>query len=186
MPMTVEEYHQRWQKALEPGAKLEDIPSYEGKITPTACILFEAAVHGAVGGGEGYLILPDFGDGICWYRHMRFQDEFEDEGQPLSPEDVARKETAQRELDALLERYVREGYQQDMGEALKAAVQRSFREWELLTVYVLPNDLPRLLEDRGNPHVPEDEKDDQAAGQVPAFNFDNPEHCRALENSLVL
>ncbi|GHO76471.1 hypothetical protein KSD_42420 [Ktedonobacter sp. SOSP1-85] len=141
-------------------------------------------MHSAVGGGEGYIILPDFGDGICWYRYLRYWDEFEDKEQPLSPEEMARKEMAQRDLNALLERYVREGYQHDMGEALIAAVKRSFREWELLLVYVLPEDLPRLLENRGNPLLTEDEE--PAAGQAPVFDFDNPDHRRALQISLVI
>lgn len=182
MTITVEAYHQRWQKAMEPDASLKDWPWFEQEITPTVCIFFEGAVHSALGGGEGYNILPDFGDGICWYRYFRYRDEFEGEGQPLSPEEMARKEMAQRNLDALLERYVHEGYQHDMGYALKATVKRSFREWELLLVYNLPEDLPRLLEDCGNPHVPEDEE--AAAGQAPVFDFDNPDHRRALKISL--
>ncbi len=187
MPETVEAYHQRWQKVIEPAPGPKDYPWGDERITRTSCVLFEAAVHSAVGGGEGFITLPDFGDAICLYRYLHLRDEFASEDKLLSPEDLARKETAQRELDALLERYVHEGYQQGMGEEFIAAVERSFRERELLTVYSLPEDLPRLLADRNYPHVPEDEKDEDAdAEHLPAFDFDNPEHCRALENSLVL
>ncbi|HEU5369132.1 MAG TPA: hypothetical protein VFU69_11735 [Ktedonobacterales bacterium] len=136
---------------------------------------------------SAWRIMADFGDAVCWWRYQGIQDEFGRDDTLLSPQSLARKETAQQELDALLERYVREGYQQGMGKEFIAAVKRSFREWELLTVYSLPEDLPRLLEDRGYPHVPEDERDEDAAAEdMPAFDFDNPEHCRALENSLVL
>lgn len=69
-----------------------------------------------------------------------------------------RRERADRELGALLARYVADGYHPDMGEHLVAIVNATLIDFELHEVYVLPGDLARLLNNFGNPLAdPEDD-----------------------------
>src|SRR5689334_19036482 len=98
MPMTVEEYHQRWQKAMEPGSREEEKPWDKQNITRTSSIFFEREVHGHVGDEmSGWFILSDFGAAICYFRYRELRHEFGSDDTLLSSHGLTRKETVQHE-----------------------------------------------------------------------------------------
>lgn len=214
MPRTVAEYHNRWREALKPGSA---ISLWNDELLPTATIIYESAHSTFMGEGCGYF--ADFGDAICFYRFMRVPEELtpaaaehdalDAVGQDLpgfammtrswdayraqfSDEEIARRrERADRELDALLARYVADGYQVDMSDRLIAIVNETLIDFELHEVFVLPGDLPRLLEEFGNPLV--DAEDDEtiagedswrASAAAEPFDLDNPAHRSALANMI--
>lgn len=208
MARTVEAYRQRWQDALGPSGTTAP---WDEDLTPTACVIYESARSTPM--GEGCNHFPDFGDAICFYRFYRVPEELdtaspEGAGAPsllpglglleaswqryrsrFSDDEIRqRRATAERELDALLVRFVEFGYQSEMDDQLIEIVNSTLIDFELHEVYVLPGDLRRLLDDFGNPLVDpdaEDEDEDEVAAMAAApFDLSNAAHRKALEEML--
>lgn len=61
-------------------------------------------------------------------------------------------------------------------------------DFELHEVYVLHGDLEALLSFLGNPLADYDayENDDEAEAHAPAFDLNNPEHRKALKESIFM
>ena len=202
MQETVEAYHKRWQndKCL-----FDNAP-----IAPGCCIVWEMT-EGFLGIAEGCLIFHDFGDAVDYYCYQRLaNDLLPDEPQniPVSgvieeyvsqpikiqhpKEHWTQEERKQRyvkgvaELNALLERFVQEGYHPDMRSQLKDLLNRTRIEYKVDVVYVIPEDLDELLGSLGNPLVDYDayENENEAEAHAPAFNLNNPEHRAALKERI--
>jgi hypothetical protein len=84
-------------------------------------------------------------------------------------------------FDALLQDFVRSGYQPEMGNRLIEIINANSLDLELHDVWVLPGELDRLLELTGNPLADSDIEDEEAPQvTAPPFDLDNPEHRSAL------
>jgi hypothetical protein len=206
MARTIEEYRTRWMEATTPNGTATP---WDEPLTPAACIIYESARSTPL--GEGCNHFPDFGDAICFYRYLRVPEELDtilhqDSGvshllpgfallesswqryrSRFSDEDIQRRRAeGERALDALLERFVREGYQATMGQRLIEIVDATLIDFELDEVYVLPEDLVALLERFGNPLADYDAYDDEATAEAaaPTFDLSNPGHREALAERL--
>ncbi len=89
-------------------------------------------------------------------------------------------------LDALLEEFVQQGYQDGMSEHLQEIANQALIDFELDNVYVFPGDLDDLLSSLGNPLVDYDayETEEEAEDNAPAFDLNNPEHRAALKERI--
>lgn len=220
MPQSVEEYARRWRKAVDEN-KQGDIP-YDAPITPESTLFFQSARSTPM--GEGIWSMPDFGDAICYFRYVEIPEDLEP-GEPLEEDAQAeiaaslpglammqesweerrpkltneqlreRKAKAEQALDALLDEFVREGYQPEMPDRLREVVNTAMVDWEVEEIWVLPGDLPALLKFTGNPLIDPDlyddeEEDDEEEGDedeaekashATPFDLNNPEHRAALK-----
>ncbi len=212
MSRPLQEYHARWQQTMQEG-KLGEIVE-DAELTNESCVIFESAHSTPM--GEGMTALPDFGDAICYYRYYRVSDELEPQAlqertmnkdvilpagleilerrwehrrPKLSDDELqARRAAAEQALDALLEKFVQQGYRTEMSEHLQEIVNQSLIDFELHDVYVLPGDLEALLSFLGNPLADYDayENDVEAEAHAPAFDLNNPEHRAALKESIFM
>src|SRR2546430_430080 len=73
MPRSLQDYHARWQHAMQQLNISEIVEDPE--LTDESCVIFETAHSTPM--GEGMSALPDFGDAICYYRYYRIPDELE-------------------------------------------------------------------------------------------------------------
>jgi hypothetical protein len=208
MARTTEEYRRRWGEATGPDGS--GTP-WDEPLTPTACITYESARSTPM--GEGCNHFPDVGDAICFYRFLRIPeelattaDEVADLGDLLRnfavlestwkrchsrfrfSDDALRYRRAdgERALDALLERFVHDGYQSGMGQRLLEIVNATLIDFELHEVYVLPEDLDALLARFGNPLANYEAYEDEAIAEAaaPTFDLRNPGHRAALAERL--
>lgn len=187
------------------------VAPWEEQLATTSCVIFESARSTTM--GEWCSFFPDFGDAICFYRHLRISEELETlpsaasdamadlppataPGEPswsryrshFSNEEIRRRRyEGERALDKLLERFVRDGYQPDMGEKLIEIIAATLIDFTLLKVFVLPGDLAALLAYCGNPLIICDCDDDEAAGEATPLVFDlnTPGHRQALADHLI-
>src|SRR5579885_607802 len=60
MPLSLQEYHERWQQ--------NPLWWEEAELPDGSCLFFET---GDTPMAEGWRILPDFGHAICFYRYFR-------------------------------------------------------------------------------------------------------------------
>jgi hypothetical protein len=210
MTRTPQEYRQRWQAAMTPECT---VAPWDEELSPTSCVIFEAPR--IVPMGEWCSFFADFGDAVCFYRHLRIPEELETlptgdayELAQLAPtstlepsrwnpyrarfsnEEIRRRRyEGERALDKLLERFVREGYQPDMAQKLIEIVATTLIDSDLRDVYVLPGDLPLLLEHIGNPFAEcdfmLDEEEDGATPAAPAFDLNAQGHRQALAERLI-
>lgn len=208
MPRTVNEYQQRWRDAISPDCT---VAPWDEPFAPTSCVLYETAHVAPL--GEGCMYLPDFGDAICFYRYLRIPHELDTapaEGLDVagllpdlaemgwswsryrsshfSTEEIRRRRNeGERALDKLLAHFVRDGYQPNMGAKLIGIVKATLIDFELLEVYVLPDDLDALLARFGNPLLGcfgcADQSLDEAA--MPSFDLNTYGHREALAEYLV-
>lgn len=208
MPRTMKEYQHRWQDAIRPGSTKAP---WDEELTSESSIICEASRSTPLGEGRSYL--PDFGDAICFYRYLRIPEELDtlpesasDAMAELLPgsammelswsryrscfsnEEIRRRRyEGERALDKLLGRFAREGYQPGMGEKLIEIVNIALIDFELREVYVLPGDLPALLERFGNPLAncvfSGDER--HAVASAPVFDLNAQGHREALAEYLV-
>ena len=176
MSRTLQGYRELWEGIDNPRCFGDE------EITTTECVFDHHYTSSMTGGG--YFFCQDFGEAVCFYRYWELLQDLEaNDKKELSPESAVRKENAERYFDALLERFVRDGYQPEMGEELINGVNTFLSPWHcrLYNVYVLPGDLERLLDQIGNPLVPSDDEEDEAVlAQSPKFDLDNSEHRAAL------
>jgi hypothetical protein len=206
MARTIDEYRRRWVAAT--GPDVSGTP-WDEPLTPTACITYESARSTPM--AEGCNHFPDFGDAICFYRFLHIPeelattaDEVADLGDLLRnfavlestwkryrsrfSDDALRYRRAEgeRALDALLERFVRQGYQAAMGQRLIEIVNATLIDFELHEVYILPEDLGTLLERFGNPLADYEAYEDAATAEAAAPDFDlgNSGHRAALAKRL--
>jgi len=192
MSGSLQEYHVRWQQAMQQLNLSEMVEDPE--LTDESCVIFESG--GSSPMDEGMLPFPDFGDAICYYRYYRLPKEFE----PPEPQEQnqrrrsnltkdelrARLTAATQALDSLLEEFVQRGYRAEMSNRLQDIVNHSSLDLHLFEVYVLPSDLDALLHYVGNPLVNYDayETEEEAEAHSPAFDLNNPEHRAALKESI--
>ena len=211
MPGSVENYVRRWHAAVEK-QPMGDIP-YDAPVSPESTLFYQSARSSPM--GEGIWVMPDFGDAICFFRYVEIPDDLEppeprdealqaeiaamlpglvivqeswEQRRPKLTDErlLERKAQADLALDALLEAFVREGYQRDMPDRLRTVVNTAMVDWEVEEIWVLPGDLPELLAFVGNPltdHFPYEDDDDKAEAEAraPSFDLDNPEHREALK-----
>ena len=209
MSGSLQEYHTRWQQAMQQLNISEIVEDPE--LSDESCVIYESAHSTPM--GEGMIVLPDFGDAICYYRYYRVPEELgtqehstnEDVILPLGLEILerrwehrrpklsddelqARRASAVTDLDALLEDFVKQGFQSEMSKRLREIANRSLIDFELDEVYVLPGDLEALLSSLGNPLADYDayENDDEAEAQAPAFDLSNPGHREALKQRIYM
>ncbi|HEY7343179.1 MAG TPA: hypothetical protein VH591_20065 [Ktedonobacterales bacterium] len=210
MTGTAQTYQQRWQDAMTPECA---VAPWDEKLSPTSCVIFESAR--SVSLGEWCTFFADFGDAVCFYRYLRIPEELETlptgdgDGDELarlasmaslepsgwwryrarfSNEEIRRRRyEGERALGKLLERFVREGYQAEMAGKLMEIVATTLIDFELLDVYVLPGDLPRLLAQIGNPFAECDfmVEEDDATPATPAFDLNAQGHREALAERLI-
>lgn len=219
MTRTLQEYRQRWQDAMTPECT---VAPWDEELSQTSCVIFESARSVAL--GEWCTYFADFGDAVCFYRHLRIPEELETlstaagDGDELaqlaqlasvasvaslepsgwsryrarfSNEEIRRRRyEGERALDKLLERFVREGYQAEMAQKLIEIVATTLIDSDLLDVFVLPGDLPRLLAQIGNPFAEcdfmiEDEEEDSVTPASPAFDLNAEGHRQALAERLI-
>ncbi len=196
MTRKAQEYQQRWQDAMMPECT---VAPWDEELSRTSCVIFESAR--SVSMGEWCSFFADFGDAVCFYRHLRIPEEMEtlpsgddDELTHLatlammaslepsgwsryrarfSNEEIRRRRyEGERALDKLLERFVREGYQAEMAGKLIEIVATTLIDSDLLDVYVLPGDLARLLAQIGNPFADCDFMLDEDDGTPAVPTFD--------------
>lgn len=211
MSPTPIEYAQRWREALDPhNPPTTRVAPWDERLTPTSAILFESSrvqPH-----AETCMIFADFGDAICYYRYLRVPQELEmlpsasayaaaaamrsasakivrwaDDCAQLSSAELHRRRfEGVRALDKLLERFVYEGYQPEMGQRLSEIVGETLIEFELRALYVLPGDLKPLLASIGNPLITCDLGADEpdANSPTPGFDLNAPGHRELLEDLL--
>lgn len=208
MPRSVADYVRKWKPASDDGySEHED-------ITPESTLIFQTARSTPM--GEGIWPMPDFGDAICFFRYYEIPKELDPGPSIQGLEDMAaslpgfammlyawnqrkpsftteqvlaRKSTANEALDALLDEYVRDGYQPDMPDRLGEIANAALTDFEVERFWVLPGDLLELLKFTGNPltdHFPyDDEADEQAAeARAPVFDLNNAEHRAALKERI--
>jgi hypothetical protein len=213
MTRTLQEYRQRWQDAMTPECT---VAPWDEELSQTSCVIFESARSVAL--GEWCTFFADFGDAVCFYRHLRIPEELETlptaagDGDELarlasmasvaslepsgwsryrarfSNEEIRRQRyEGERALDKLLERFVREGYQAEMAQKLMEIVATTLIDFELVDVFVLPGDLPRLLAQIGNPFAGCDFmlEDEDATPASPAFDLNAQGHRQALAERLI-
>jgi len=210
MSRSLQEYHERWQKATREWELSEIVEDPD--LTNESCIIFESAHSTPM--GEGAIALPDFGDAICWYRYYRVPSELEppepqehssagdvilplgleilerrwEHRRPKLTNDQLRKRCAAAEqaLDDLLAEFVQQGYQVEMIKRLQEIVNNSLLDFELHEVYVLSKDLDALLSSLGNPLADYDayETEQEAEAHAPAVDLNNPEHRAALKERI--
>lgn len=207
MSDTVEEYARRWRPVVD--LDLDMLVGVE--VTPRSVVILETARSTPM--GEGAFVLRDFGDAICFYRYFRvpYDLNIEDETQPSPDADLAdmlpglamiqesweqrrphettaqlraRLERALQALDALLAEYTRDGFNANMPERLQVIVNTAMIDFELDTVFVMPDDLEALLTSLGNPLVDYDSDDDDPESAAPAFDLTNPAHREALREEI--
>src|SRR5260221_14345891 len=146
MSRSIQEYHARWQQAIQQ-LNLSEIVE-DPELTDESCGISESAHSTPM--GEGMTALPDFGDAICYYRYYRVSDEL-DQQEHSTHEDVilrlgleilqrrwehrrpklsddelqARGVAAKQDLDTLLEEFAQQGYRTEMSTRLKEIINRS-------------------------------------------------------------
>lgn len=155
MSQSLQEYHVCWQQAMQQLNVSQIVEDLE--LTDESCVIFETAHSTPM--GEGMTTLPDFGDAICYYRYYRAPDELEphehstnedvilsvgleilqrrwEHRRPkLSDDEIqARRVAAEQALDALLEEFVKQGYQSEMSNRLREIIKRSLIDFEILNV----------------------------------------------------
>lgn len=206
------EYAQRWRDAMDPSnPPTTSVAPWDERLTPTSAILFESSRAQAQ--AETCAIFADFGDAICYYRYLRVPQELEmtpsvsacaaaasvrnasaklvrwaDDYAQFSSEEIRRRLfEGTHALAKLLERFVYEGYQPEMGQRLIEIVSETLIEFELHTLYVLPGDLQPLLASIGNPLITCDLGQDEpdAHTQASGFDLNTPGHRELLEDLLV-
>ena len=209
MSRSTQEYHARWQQAIQQ-LNLSEIVE-DPELTDESCVISESAHSTPM--GESMTALPDFGDAICYYRYYRVSDELDQQEHSTHEEVIlplgleilqrrwehrrpklsddelqARRAAAEQALDALLEKFVQQGYRTEMSKHLQEIVNQSLIDFELHDVYVLPGDLEALLSFLGNPLADYDayENDVEAEVHAPAFDLNNPEHRAALKESIFM
>jgi hypothetical protein len=214
MAKTLKAYQQRWRDAMSPEVDCPHAP-WDDDLTPESCIIYESAQ--SMPASEGCSYFADFGNAISFFRYLRVPEELDFTAAPLSlSAGVARPGSAtetivanwnryrarfsneelrrrryegERALDRLLRRFVRDGYQPEMGEKLIEIVNTTLLDFELREVYVLPGDLDALLASFGNPlitcDVGDDEGADVAARSAPAFDLNAHGHREALAEHLI-
>jgi len=189
MSGSLQEYHTRWQQAMQQLNLSEMVEDPE--LTDESCVIFESG--GSSPMDEGMLSFPDFGDAICYYRYYRLPEELE----PPEPQEQnqrrkskltndelrARLTAATQALDSLLQEFVQQGYRAEMSNRLQEIVNHSSLNLHLFEVYVLPGDMDALLHFVGNPLADSNayETEEEAVAQAPAFELNNPEHRAALK-----
>lgn len=201
MLRTTNEYQRRWRDVMRPGCV---VAPWDEPLRATSCVIHESSR--SLARHEGLPFFRDFGDAICFYRYHRIPDELDTVPTPGS--DVAallpdlarqgwswrayrmcyrteeirrRRYEGERALDKLLGRYVREGYQPDMGAKLIEIVHATLLDFEARAVYILPDDLGPLLAKVGNPLAGCPSGD----GAAVAFDLNAAGHREALAEHLL-
>lgn len=189
------------------------VAPWDEELSPTSCVIFESPR--AIPMGEWCTFFADFGDAVCFYRYLRIPEELEtlptadadERARPMptatlepsrwgryrarfSNEEIRRRRyEGERALDKLLERFVREGYQPDMAAKLIEIVATTLIDSDLHNVYVLPGDLPQLLEQIGNPFAEcdfmLDEEQDGVPPAAPTFDLNAQGHRKALAERML-
>ncbi|HEU5369133.1 MAG TPA: hypothetical protein VFU69_11740 [Ktedonobacterales bacterium] len=193
MPLTIEEYHQKWRDGNGP---------YSTPLESNSAIVDRDSFYST----HGPIHLQDFGHLICFCRYQLPDWEFEppkrlppgydlsdiqmltalwERKKPrfqVSVEELVRRYAALvKGFDELLEEFVRHGYYPEMGERLLEIANANFLDSRLSHLYILPDDLEELLEFVGNPLVDPNAEDEEAArAAAPPFDLNNPEHREAL------
>jgi hypothetical protein len=209
MSRSLQEYHERWQRAMRE-MRIGDLP-WDTDVTIESCVIFESAHSTPM--GEGATAFPDFGDAICFYRYLRVPEELEPQEPRKHSSDVdnllpglalmeqswerrrpkltnaqlrSRRTAAEQALDDLLEEFVQQGYRAEMSKRLREIANDSLLDFELHEVFVLPGDLDALFSFLGNPLAAYEayENEDEAEAHAPAFDLNNPEHREALKEHL--
>ena len=206
MSRSLQEYHERWQRAMRE-THIGD-PPWDADMTIESCVIFESAHSTPM--GEGATAFPDFGDAICFYRHLRVPEELEPREHSSDVDNLlpglasmeqswerrrpkltnaqlrSRLTAAEQALDDLLEELVQRGYRAEMSKRLREIVNDSLLDFELHEVFVLPRDLDALFSFLGNPLAAYEayENEEEAEAHAPAFDLNNPEHREALKEHL--
>lgn len=211
MARSLQEYQTRWQQIMQHGhwEKIVD----DEDLTNESCVIDISAYSTPM--GEGMIPFPDFGDAICYYRFVSIPDELTPQERTPLGEDLAkmlpglamleqswerrrpklsddellaRRTAAEQALDTLLAEFVYQSYRPEMSDRLRAIVNQALIEFELDEVYVFPGDLEALLHAIGNPLADYDanETEEEAEDDAPAFDFNNPEHCAALKERILM
>jgi len=183
-------------------------PPWDADMTIESCVIFESAHSTPM--GEGATAFPDFGDAICFYRHLRVPEELEPREHSSDVDNLlpglasmeqswerrrpkltnaqlrSRLTAAEQALDDLLEELVQRGYRAEMSKRLREIVNDSLLDFELHEVFVLPGDLDALFSFLGNPLAAYEayENEEEAEAHAPAFDLNNPEHREALKEHL--
>ncbi len=206
MSRSLQEYHERWQRAMWE-TRIGD-PLWDADVTIESCVIFESAHSTPM--GEGATAFPDFGDAICFYRYLRVPEELEPQEHSSHVDNLlpklasmeqswerqrpkltnaqlrSRLTVAEQALDDLLEEFVQQGYRAEMSKCLWETVNDSLLDFELHEVFVLPGDLDALFSFLGNPLAAYEayENEEEAEAHAPAFNLNNPAHREALKEHL--
>lgn len=210
MPRTLDEYHAFWRSVADGPT----MPPDNERVLPTTAVMIVSPRSNMAGTGYifvddfGDLIAdcryvftrmefeeppplpdaddqgPDIGELLPGLKMM--QELWEQARPKVSADEIARRRaSAEAAFDALLADYVREGYRPEMGKRLLEIANSHFLDYEMLDVFVLPEDLQRLLDDVGNPLVDWDAEDEEAAtAAAPAFDLNNPQHRERLAEHL--
>lgn len=127
---------------------------------------------------SGLVVFEDFAACIGWF----WRDVYVAEGEPpLDEEPIPEWRQGFR---ALLERFLREGYQRDMEAELDSLIEQYCQGVEMGGLNILPDDLDEILESYGNPLVDEEAEDEENTQPPPVFDLNNPDHLAALQERL--
>lgn len=175
------------QQYIDETMALIDTGRWNETIEPESAVMYYGANSSMTSGG--YAFLPDFGHLVAWCRYALVPQEFDTENPPLwkysTGELAQRQANAEAGLDALLADFVREGYKPEMAQRLLDINHDNFHEYEIDSVYVLPDDLAELLDNGNNPLVDWNRDDEDAAkAAAPPFDLSNPEHRALLADRL--
>jgi hypothetical protein len=206
MSRSLQEYHERWQRAMRE-THIGD-PPWDADVTIESCVIFESAHSTPL--GEGATAFPDFGDAICFYRYLRVPEELEPQEHSSHVDNLlpklatmeqnwerqrpkltnaqlrSRLTAAEQALDDLLAEFVQRGYRAEMSKCLWETVNDALLDFELHEVFVLPADLDALFSFLGHPLAAYEayENEEEAEAHAPAFDLNNPEHREALKEHL--
>lgn len=179
-------------------------------VAPGSCLAFVMA-EGFLGIADGYFFFRDFGDMLAFYAYSYLQKDL----RPNDPEDISvswviEYETGQPTKDQghgqywtqaerqqryaegvaglvdLLERFIRDGYDESVREQARELLNRTLVDQKINSLFVLPDDLNDLLDRHGNPLADYDAfpTEEEAEANAPTFDLNNPEHRAALQERL--
>src|SRR5260221_11322472 len=198
MSRSLQEYHERWQRAMRE-THIGD-PPWDADVTIESCVIFESAHSTPM--GEGATAFPDFGDAVCFYRPLRVPEELEPQEHSSDVDNLlpglaimeqswerqrpeltnaqlrSRLTAAEQALDDLLEELVQRGYRAEMSKRLREIVNPPPPPPQPHDPFPPPPPPPPLPPPLPNPPPPYQPhpNDDDPPPHPPPSHLNNPTH----------
>jgi hypothetical protein len=191
MALSVDEYRRAWENS---GSRAERFNSH---LLPGSCVLETLAMVHDV--SMRFVFVDDFGDAVSYCRQRLFADlvppdQRDNAASPdhwrrlraaFAPEALASAwAAADAALAELLDAFIGQGVTPALAERLREVVNHYSLDLELGEIYLLPQDLPALLAQVGNPFVWWDDAIQSAEQEEQPFDFANDQHRETLSRRL--